>query len=99
MAGETISLEDEEMQVLAQLVAEAIERGDSRESVLADLANNGIPEDDAENLVALVEHEMYQIDTGPRHRHRPQDDSGGGMGWLIWVAAIVGFKILSALLK
>ena len=97
MNGDTISLEDEELQALGQLVAEALERGDSRESVLADLANNGIPEDDAENLVASVEFQMYQVDTGPSDHS--QSGSGGGMGWLIWIAVIVGFKIISALLK
>ena len=97
MAGDTISLEDEEMQALAQLVAEALERGDSRESVVADLANNGIPEDEAEGLVGLVEFQLYQVDTQPT---RPaQSNSGGGMGWLIWIAIIVGLKILSALMK
>ena len=85
------------MQVLAQLVAEALERGDSRELVLADLANNGIPEDEAEELVALVEFQLYEIDTQPI---RPsQDSSGEGMGWLIWIAVIVGWRVINALLK
>lgn len=100
MNSDTISLEDEEMQVLCQLVAEALERGDSRELVLADLANNGIAADEAEGIVALVEFHLYEVDTQPARATRPsQDASGGGMGWLIWIAVIVGFKILSALLK
>jgi len=97
MTSDTISLEDEEMQVLAQLVAEALERGDSREQVLADLANNGIAQEEAEGLVALVEFRLYEVDAQPA-RHSGSD-SGGAWGWVIWIAVIVGFKILSALLK
>ena len=80
-------------QELAHLVAEALERGDSRESVIADLSKNGLPDDDAEELVNLVEYQMYQIDTGPA-----QHGGGGeGMSWLIWVGAIILIRILSQL--
>ena len=63
MADEKISLEDDEMQELAQLVAEALARGDSRESVIADLSKNGMSEGDAEEFVSLIEYQLYQIDT------------------------------------
>lgn len=92
MADERITLEAEEMQELAHLVSEALARGDSRESVIADLSQNGIPEDEAEELVNLIEFQMYQIDTGPVQ----QGNSGeGGMSWLIWVGIFIGLKILS----
>ena len=98
MAGDTISLEDDEMQVLAQLVAEALDRGDSRESVLADLSNNGIPKDEAKGLVNMVEFQLQQA-AAPQPSGHSKTGSGGGMGWLIWIAVIVGFKILAALFK
>ena len=96
MINETISLEDEEKDALAQLVAEAIMKGDSRESILADLSNNGIPDDEAEDLVGLVELQLFQVDVAAsRPKHNSSDD-GGGMGWLIWILVIAGIKILSA---
>ena len=95
MNRETISLEDDEMDALAQLVAEAILSGDSRDSILADLSNNGIPEDEAEDLVSLVELQLFQVDVADSHPVGGSSDGGGGMGWLIWIVVIVVFKILA----
>lgn len=92
MADEKISLEDDEMQELAQLVAEALARGDSRESVIADLSENGMSEDDSEEFVSLIESQLYQIDTGPAQHAGGSD---GGMGWLMWISVIVGINVLS----
>ncbi len=91
MADEKISLEDDEMQELAQLVAEALARGDSRESVIEDLAKNGLSESDAEEFVSLIEYQLYQVDAGTAHGGGGE----GGMGWLIWIGAIVGINVLS----
>jgi len=92
MVDEKISLEDDEMQELAQLVAEALARGDSRESVIEDLSKNGMSDSDAEEFVSLIEFQMYQIDTGPTHHGGGGD---GGLGWLVWIGAIIGIKVLS----
>ena len=92
MADEKITLEDEEMQELALLVSEALARGDSRESIVADLSQNGMSDSDAEEFVSLVEYQMYQVDTGWAQRGGGGD---GGLGWLIWIGAIVGINILS----
>jgi len=91
MANENIKLENEEMQELAQLVSEALARGDSRESVIADLSQNGMSDNDAEEFVSLIEYHMYQVDAGAAH----QGGGGGGMGWLVWIGAIIGINILS----
>ena len=96
MTRETISLEDEEMDALAQLVAEAILKGDSRETILADLSNNGIPEDEAEDLVSLVELQMFKVDVAADRPRNATNDGEGWMGWLIWIVVIVGFKIIAA---
>ena len=92
MADEKITLEDEEMQELALLVSEALARGDSRESIVADLSQNGMSDSDAEEFVSLVEYQMYQVDTGSAQCGAGGD---GGLGWLIWIGAIVGINILS----
>ena len=95
MTGNTLSLEDDEMDALAQLVAEALLKGDSRESVLADLCNNGIPADEAEDLVSLVELQLFHVDIASS-RPAASSSDGGGLGWLIWIVVIAAFKFLSA---
>ena len=96
MTDEMIYLEDEEKDALAQLVAEALLNGESRESVLADLSDNGVPEDEAEELVTVVELQLLPIDVDLR-QSESSGSSEGGWGWLIWILVIVGFRILSAL--
>ena len=94
MTENNISLQENELQELSVLVAEALIRGESREQVVADLANNGIDDEEAEVLVSTVEHQLYQIETqvGPV-------DAGNGMGWLIWIAIGIGAKIFSLLVQ
>ena len=94
MAENNISLEQDELQELSVLVAEALIRGESREQVVADLANNGIDDEEAEVLVSTVEHQLYQVET----QVGPVDD-GNGMGWLIWIAIGIGAKIFSLLVQ
>lgn len=91
MFEEKITLEAEEMQELAHLVSEALASGDSRESVIADLSANGVPEDEAEALVCSIEAQAYQIDTGPVQQ---ENDGEGGNSWLIWVGVFVAFRII-----
>ena len=95
MAENTISLQEEEMQELAVLVAEALQGGESREQVVADLAKNGLGDLEAEEFVTSVEYQLYQV-------HTPVskvDDGNSGMGWLVWVAVGVGVKVLSWLFE
>ncbi len=94
VADEKITLEAEEIQELSELVFEAIARGDSRESVLADLSQNGISDEVAEELVVMAELKIFEIETVSAN---PANEDDGGMSWLIWVGLIVGYKILSLL--
>jgi len=94
MTENNISLQENELQELSVLVAEALIRGESREQVVADLANNGIDDEEAEVLVSTVEHQLYQVET----QVSPVDD-GNGMGWLIWIAIGIGAKIFSLLVQ
>ena len=91
MTVNNISLQEDELQELSVLVAEALIGGESREQVVADLTNNGIADEEAEALVSTVEYQLYQVET-----HVGQADSGGsGAGWLIWIAIALGMKLLS----
>lgn len=91
MAENTISLQEDEIQELNVLVAEALLGGESREQVVADLAKNGLGDEEAEKFVINVEHQLYQIEP-----HVSEVDGGGsGMGWLIWIAIGVGAKVFS----
>ena len=94
MVSENISLEDDERDALARLVAEALLDGDSRKSVLADLSNNGIADEEAEELVSLVELQLNYVDVASNSHSA--NDGEGGMGWAVWIVVIVVIKILSA---
>jgi len=92
MGDENISLEDDEMQELAVLVAEALQNGESRDKVIADLAKNGMAPDEAEQFVSIVEYQLYQVDA---HQSHGGGGGGEGMGWLIWIGIIIGINVLS----
>ncbi len=95
MAENNISLQEDELQELSVLVAEALIGGESREQVIADLANNGIGQQEAEALVSTVEHQLYHVEP-----HVGEVDGGsGGMGWLIWIAIGLGAKVISWLFQ
>ncbi len=89
MSEERIELEDAEMQELAGLVAEALGNGDSREAIVDDLIQNGLPVEEAEQLVDFVEHSQSQVS------HAQPSGGGEGMGWLIWIGIIIGINVLS----
>ena len=90
VAAEKITLEADEIQELSHLVLEALTRGDARESVIADLSQNGISDEEAEELVSLVEFQMY-VEANPTEQGSESD----GASWLIWVGIIIGLKKLS----
>ncbi len=95
MAENNISLQEDEMQELSVLVAEALIRGESREQVVADLANNGIDDQEAEALVNIVEHQLFQVQPNVSEA----DGGGGGLGWIVWIAIGIGAKVLSGILQ
>jgi len=93
MAENNISLQADEMRELTVLVAEALIGGESREQVVADLAQNGLGDEAAEEIVSNVEHQLYQVETPTV----AVDDGNGGLGWLIWIAIAIGAKLFSVL--
>ena len=91
MDENNISLQEDELQELSFLVAEALQFGESREQVVADLAKNGLGDEKAEEPVSSVESELYQFEANVRE----VDDGSGGMTWLIWIAIGIGAKVFS----
>lgn len=94
MSEDNINLEDNEMQQLAMLVAKALNDGDSPQEVVAELVNNGMEQNEAEELVAIVEMQLYQAQH-PTHHQGGGGGGGEGMGWIIWIGLIIGFNVLS----
>ena len=95
MAENNISLQEDEVQELSALVAEALQFGESREQVLGDLTKNGLGDEEAEELVSAVEHQLYQFEADVS----AVDDGTNGMGWTLWIAIGIGFKVLSWLFQ
>lgn len=95
MTENNISLQEDELQELSVLVAEALIRGESREQVIADLAKNGLGDEDAEELVGTVELQLYHVQPNDGN----VDGGNSGMGWLIWIAIGIGAKVFSWLLQ
>lgn len=87
------SREDEaEAQELAILVAQALANGESRESVIADLTNNGWDPAEANEYVTTIEYHLAEA------RSRQGGAGGGeGMGWLLWIGGLLLFNLLSYL--
>jgi len=79
----------EELQQLAELVAEALGNGESREKVISDLVTNGWDERSADKFVRSVEQVIY----APQQQSGGGD--GGGFGWLIWIGALLLISGLS----
>lgn len=82
----------EELQQLAELVAEALGNGESREKVITDLVENGWDERSADKFVRSVEQVIY---AQPQPAGGHADSEGGGFGWLIWIGALLLINGLS----
>jgi len=82
------AMQQAEMQELAVLVAKALAKGESRESVIADLTKNGWEHADADEFVGSIEYHMENA----QHQH---SGGGEGMGWLLWIGGILLINFLS----
>ena len=82
----------EEINELANLISEALDRGEPRDKLLNDLVNNGWEKESAEGLMGAIEHAKYAQPT-----HAAGGGDGGGMGWLIWIGALVVINLCSYL--
>ncbi len=91
--SEQPSAEDQaEMQELAILVAKALAKGESTDSVIADLTNNGFEPEEAAEFVYSVEYQLMEA----QERHNSGGGGGGeGSGWLLWIGGILLINFLS----
>jgi len=83
-------LADDEVQELAQIVAESLGKGEDPQVVAQQLIDSGWEPDQANAFVGSIHSHLLQ-----------PEDSGGkseSMGWVIWVGAIAGINLLSWLL-
>lgn len=80
----------EELQQLAELVADALAKGEDHEQIVGDLVSNGWDERSAKKFVRSVEQMMH----APQQQHHGGDE-GGGFGWLIWIGVLILINGLS----
>lgn len=83
---------DEEIQALAVMIAENLAEGESPEKIAQQLVDNGWEAADARGFVGAIQQRMQSAGSGAHHG----GGGGEGMGWLIWIGAIVGINVLSA---
>ncbi len=80
--------EDDEIEGLAVLVAENLQKGESPQEITQQLVNNGWKEDEAIGFVNSIQYELQS--------HQATGGSQG-MGWLVWIGAILLINGLSYL--
>lgn len=81
--------EDDEIEGLAILVAENLQKGESPEEIVQQLTESGWEEQDAIGFVSSIKHQLEE----PQH----VSQGGGGMGWLVWLGGILLINLLSYL--
>ena len=94
MSDEQLSPEDqEELNQLAGLVAKSLAEGKSQEDVAQQLVDHGWNKEEADQFVGSVALSLVQAQNEASHA----GDDGGGMGWVIWIAALLLINLLSYL--
>lgn len=85
-------LSEEELNALAQLVAESLAKGEKAADISAQLVNSGWEQSEADNFVARI---ALHLSSAKHSRPAAASDDGGGMGWLIWIGALLLINFLS----
>ncbi|MBC8350490.1 MAG: hypothetical protein H8E66_00790 [Planctomycetes bacterium] len=92
MADEELSAEDQqELDELAGLVAESLAKGEKPADVSKQLVSNGWEQDAADEFVASIGQHLANAQRAAAQ----SDEGGGGMGWLIWIGALLFINLLS----
>jgi len=86
-------IEPEEMQMLAIMVAEALQEGDSYEEIATDLVNGGWTQEEADQFVVAIDYQLNAVEASSSSSSAGE----GNWGWLIWIGIFILFKILSRL--
>jgi hypothetical protein len=89
-------MSQEELEQLTTLVAEALSQGESPDDVSQKLINNGWDKETADHFVNSVALRMASAQHSASHAHSGgRERGGGGMGWLVWIGAILFINFLS----
>ncbi len=93
MADEQLSPEElQERRELARLVAQSLAKGETPADITQQLVNNGWAQADAAEFVGMIALQQHANADRPA---APADDGGGGMGWLLWIGALIGINVCS----
>ncbi len=82
--------EDDEIEGLALLVAENLQKGESPEKIAQQLVDNGWEHNDAVGFVASIQRQLAA---------HQKSGGGEGMGWLLWIGGVLLINLLSYLLN
>ncbi|MCA9121222.1 MAG: hypothetical protein H6822_21760 [Planctomycetaceae bacterium] len=85
-------LSQEELDALARLVAESLSKGESAADISAQLVNSGWEVGEADSFVARI---ALHMSSAKHNRAATASDDGGGMGWLLWIGALLLINFLS----
>ncbi len=79
--------DDEEIEALAMLVAQNLNDGEDPQQIAQQLVDNGWEPSDANGFVGSIQAQLAG---------RTASQGGGeGMGWLIWIGALLVINLLS----
>jgi hypothetical protein len=84
-------LSQEELNALARLVAESLAKGEKAADVSAQLVNSGWEQGEADEFVGRIALHLASA----QDRAAKSNAGEGGMGWLIWIGAILFINFLS----
>ena len=80
--------EDDEIEGLAMLVAENLQKGESPEEIAEQLVESGWEQNDAIGFVGSIQRQLES--------HQQSGGRGSeGMGWLVWIGGILLINALS----
>jgi hypothetical protein len=83
---------DDEIDALAQMVAENLIDGEDPDQIAQQLIDGGWKEDEAHGFVESIQHQLIA------QQHAQSGGGGGeGMGWLVWIGVILLVNGLSYL--
>ena len=87
-------LSEQELNDLAQLVANSLGSGKTQVEVAQQLIDSGWEEKAAQEFVGQISLALLETQERP---HAGSRGGGGGMSWLIWIGLLIGINVLSYL--
>ena len=85
--------EADEIQALAGIVAESLDKGEDPHAIAQQLIDSGWESDEANSFVGSIQQQLQQAHSVPAGGSAGSE----AKGWLIWIGAIGGINLLSYL--